>query len=369
VLIPGPSAALADGCPPSVCGITSITPPGSPVTLVRHQGQQGPAVGYDLVTGARRFALPRGVLAANGRTFVSTSKVKAAKQTAVRRYDARSGRLRSRNAIAGRWDIAAASADARRVALFKYRGRSVVVGVADTALRFRRALRGMWEVEALSPDGSRVFLIHWNATGGYTLENLDTRSGRLSPTRLEGDEKMSGTAQGAVATRDGRWLLTLYQKADGSTFLHALDLRTGLAHCVDLPLRGEPLTVGATALTLSPDERNLYVASPFLGHVLTIDLHALQVTRDSRFARLPGSQVDFAYGSSAAVTANGRMLAFSGADNAWLYDTAYGVVRERVHAAQEVIGIGFSPDGRRLMTLAAAGQAWVFDAATGKRVR
>jgi len=77
------------------------------------------------------------------------------------------------------------------------------------------------------------------------------------------------------------------------------------------------------------------------------------VTRDSRFSRLPGSQVDITYGSSAAVTPNGRMLAFSGADSAWLYDTRYGVMRKRVHAAQEVIGIGFSPNGRRLTTIAA----------------
>jgi hypothetical protein len=370
VLIPAPPSALADGCPPSSCGTTSVAPPGSRVTLIRPNGQQGPAEGHDLVTGARRFLLPSGVLAANGRTFVSTRNVKAANTTIVRRYDARTGRLRSETTITGTWYAVAVSANAHNVALMKYRRHGVVAGVADTALRFRRALRGNWEIEALSPDRARLFLIHWNRTGGYTLENVDTRSGRLSPTRLdEADEKMSGLAQGAVATRDGRWLLTLYLKANGTTFLHALDLRTGLAHCIDLPLRGTPSTVGLTALTLSPDERRLYLASPFLGRVTTVDLDALRVSRVARFRRLPEAQLSSSVGPSAAVTPNGRMLAFSGTDRAWLYDTSFGVVRKPVRTFWEIRGIGFSPDGRRLMTLGLAWQAKAFDAATGDRVR
>ncbi len=370
VLIAVPGAALADGCPPSVCGITSVTPPGSGVTLVRSNGQGGSATAYDLATGSRRFHLPRGVLAADGRTFVSTRHAKAATKTSLERFDARSGQLRSRTELSGTWYATAASATARRVALMKYGRRGVVVGIADTFVRFQRRLRGNWEVEALSPDGNRLFLIHWNRTGGYTLENLDARSGRLRPTRLdEADEKMSGFAQGAVGTRDGHWLLTLYLKADSSTFLHALDLRTGLAHCIDLPLRGVGSTVGATALALSPDEHRIYLANPFLGRVMTVDLTALRVTGDARFRRLPASRLDITFGSSAAITPNGRMLAFSGADSAWLYDTAFGVVRRPVQAAQEVVGIGFRPDGRRLMTIAARGQARAFDAATGKRLR
>ena len=370
VAIPGPTAALADGCPPSQCGITSVAPPGSRVTIIRYGGQQGPAKGYDLVTGARRFALPHGVLAADGRTFVSAGGPKAVRQTVVKRYDARTGRLRSGTGIAGTWYITATSANARHVALMKYRKRGTVVGVADTALRFQRALPGNWEVEALSPDGSRLFLIHWNRAGGYTLENIDTRSGRLRPTRLdEVGEKMAGFAQGAVATRDGHWLLTLYLKDGGSTFLHALDLRTGLAHCIDLPLRGAGFSVGSTALTLSPDERKLYLASPFLGHVTTIDLTALRVSQDVRFPPLGGAQASMTIGPSAAVTPNGRMLAFNAEDSAWLYDTAFGVVRKPVRTTWEIRGIGFRPDGRRLMALGFGSQTQTFDAATGAAMR
>jgi hypothetical protein len=59
VLIPGPAGALADGCPPSSCGTTSVAPAGSPVTLIRSGGQQGTAVGYDLTLRVRAASRSR----------------------------------------------------------------------------------------------------------------------------------------------------------------------------------------------------------------------------------------------------------------------------------------------------------------------
>ena len=92
VAIPVPSAALADGCPPSTCGTTSSAVPGSRTLFVRPSGQQGPLHGFDLVTGARRFTLPSGVLSADGRTFVASAQARV-KRTTVARFDARTGRL------------------------------------------------------------------------------------------------------------------------------------------------------------------------------------------------------------------------------------------------------------------------------------
>lgn len=370
VLIPVPSAALADGCPPSSCGTTSVAPPGSPVAFVRPNGQQGPAEAFSLANGNRSFRLPVGVLAADGRTYASTSVVKVlhGKRTFLRRYGARTGRVRSFTAIPGSWHVTALSADGRLAGVMQYHKRGVVVGVAGSTLRFRANLRGNWEIEALSPTADRVFLIHWNRTGGYTLENIDTKTHLVSPTRLdEPEEKMSGLAQGAVATRDGHWLLTLYLKANGRTFLHALDLGSGLAHCVDLPLIGDMSTVGSTALTLSPDERRLYLASPFLGSVITVDLADLRVAHQAAFRPLAYRQLDISVGPSAAVTRNGRMLAFSGAKTVWLYDAPYGVVRKRLRVGSRIVGLGFRPRGRALVVLPAAGKSQAFDAATGEK--
>jgi hypothetical protein len=232
----------------------------------------------------------------------------------------------------------------------------------------RFALSGNYELEALSPDGRRVFLIHWRRNG-YDLQRYDVASRRLTSTPLaESDEKMSGTAMNAVDSRSGRWLLTLYLKADGSTFVHALDLRAGIAHCIDLPLTGDFGSVGATALTLSPDGQRLYLASPLLGQVTTIDLRRLRVSRVARFRPSSPNDYDFGIAPGGAITANGRMLAFSGGRKLWMYDTAYGVVRPPVRASDMIVGVGFSPNGRRVLTVPTRGRTSAFDAATGQKL-
>ena len=362
VLIPAPSTALADGCPPSQCGTTSSAVPGSRTLLVRPQGQQGPLQAFDLVKGARRYALPAGMLSADGRAFVSSARAKA-KRTTVARFDTRTGMLRRGWSLRGRWSVAGVSANGRRVALVDYRKHAVALDVAGS----RTVLRGMFEVEALSPDGRRVFLVHWRRSG-YDLQQLDLSTRKLSPTRLdEPDEKMSGTAVTALATRDGRWLLTLYAKGDGS-FVHALDLRTGLAHCIDVPLRGDLFTVGSTALALSPDESSLYLASPYVGRVITVDLKRLEVKRVVRFRGVTTNTVDPSIGSSAAVTQNGRMLAFSGGTSVWLYDTAFGLVRRPIDVGSTMKGLGFGPGGRVLVAIRSSSDPVRLDAATGARL-
>jgi hypothetical protein len=361
-LILVPSTALADGCPPSICGSTSTAAPGSGLVLVRPFGRAGTLLAYDVRTGGRRFSLPPGILAADGRAFISTARVKAARTTVVR-YDAGSGKLVRGWSLAGRqWMAAGVTADGNRFALLKNGRRTTFIRVG----RSRVALHGLFEVEALSPNGKRVFLIHWG-NRGYDLQQLDLATGKLSPTRLdEPDEKMSGNAVSSVASRDGHWLLTLYVKGDGHSFVHALDLRSGLAHCIDLPLTGDPFTVGSTALTLSPDQKTLYLASPYLGRVTTVDLGSMDVTRAIRFKGLSPYAVDMTLGPSAAVTPNGRMLAFSSKKLVWLYDAAFGVLRAKRPLKSAVRGLGFRSEGRTLLVLQRRGAPAFLDAATGR---
>lgn len=362
VLIPVPPAALADGCPPSSCGTTSSAIGGSDTLFVRPSGQQGPLQAFNVFSGQRRFVLPRGLLSADGLRFVTGAQAKA-KRTTVARFDSLTGRLQRGWSVRGRWFVAGVSADGARVVL-AHQDRSRIV---FRTARSRRVLRGAYEVEALSGDGRRLFLVHWRANG-YDLQQLDLASGRLSPTRLDDpDEKMSGTAITAVATRDGHWLLTLYAKADGGSFVHALDLQTGLAHCIDLSLRGDYLALDSTALTLSPDERSLYLASPYLGRVTTVDLDRLEQAAVVRFRGLSPSNIDMSTGPSGAVTPNGRMLVFSGGGSLWLFDTAYGVLRRAASGAAAIRGVGFRPGGRSGLAIRAHASPLVFDAATGAR--
>jgi hypothetical protein len=330
---------------------------------VRPSGQQGPLHAFDLSTGKRTFSLPNGLLSADGRVFVSSARAKA-KRTTIARFDARTGNLLRASSVPGRWQVVGLSAGGSRIIMARHSRRTTEL--RDTGTRFH--LRGNYEVEALSPDGKRLFLVHWRKHG-YELEQLDLDSRRLSPTRLdEPDEKMSGIATNAVATRDGRWLLTLYAKGDGSSFVHALDLRSGIAHCIDLPLKGDYATALAAALALSPDEQRLYLASPLLGRVTTVDMRELEVTSVARFRPLSAMAYTFGIGPSAAVSPNGRMLAFVSARMLWLVDTAYGVIRGPKAIRRYVLGVGFTADGRQAVAVTAQGRV-AFDAATGARVR
>ena len=367
--VPFPSAAHADGCPPSTCGTTSVAPPGSSLAFVFQNGRQGLLSVYDLRTGRKRFDLPSGMLSADGRVFVSA--VQGQHKTRFVRYDTRTGRGRPLRTVPGSWSVVGVSADGRRIARFKFRKRArATVFTLDGPRRSESVrLPGTYELESFSQNGRRLFLVHWHRSGGYDLQQYDRGSARLSPTRLdEPDEKMTGLAMTAVETRDGSWLYTLYVKPDGGTFVHALDLRTGLAHCIDLPLRGDLTWAGATALTLSPDERRLYLASPLAGSVTTVDLDALDVSSTARFRAVPTGNYLYGVGPSAAVSPNGRMLAFVSAHGLWLMDTAYGVVRGPTLVRERMLGVGFTAGGRHVVAIGARNSSF-FDAATGLPVR
>jgi hypothetical protein len=362
-VIPAHSTALADGCPPSSCGTTSSANPGSPILLVRPSGQQGPLHAYDLASGVRRFRLPSGVLSADGRTYVGSARAKT-NRTTVARFDARTGKLLRTSSVRGRWGVVGVSPEGGLEVLARYSQSTTELRVGPS----RYLLHGNYEVEALSPNRRRLFLVHWKNLG-YDLQQLDLASRRLSPTRLdEPDEKMSGTAASAIATRDGRWLLTLYVKPGGSSFVHALDLRSGVAHCVDLTLRGGYPVVAATALALSPAEDRLYLANPLLGRVATVDMEELELVKVTRFKPVAARQYTFGIGPSAAVSPNGRMLAFVTARGLWLVDTAYGVIRGPRPLRTYVLGVGFTPDGKQVVAVALH-RRFAFDVASGAPVR
>ena len=367
-VIPFPATAHADGCPPSDCGTTSIAPPGSGL-FVFPSGRQGPLHVYDLRSGRRRFSFPAGMLSADARSFVSAVQVKGG--TRLVRFDPRTGRGQVLPIVPGIWGVVGLSPDGRTVARFKFRRRAKGTNLTLDERGRSRSIHfpGTYELESFSPDARRLFLIHWHRTGSYDLQQYDRASARLSPTRLDDpDEKMEGQAQSAVQNRDGSWLYTLYWKLNGETFVHALDLRTGVAHCVDLPLRGDFAKVSATSLTLSPDERRLYLASPVAGRLTTVDLDKLEFSATVRFKPIPSHDFLYGVGPSAATSPNGRMLAFVTAHGLWLVDTAYGRVHGPMRIRERVFGVGFAPGGRRVVVISPRRSSF-YDAATGARLR
>lgn len=365
-------AASADGCPPSRCGIFGSALPGSRFLHVRTNGDHGPLWVYDVVTLRLVASLPAGMVSADRTRFVSVHTVERTRSY-LSTHSLPSGERLSWLKLPGRFSLAGVSRSGTRVVLSATSLRGTTAfAVADRG-RIVRTVRlpGAFELETISPDSNRLFLIHWR-TNGYDLETYDLRAGRLRPTVMleEGKpEKLVGEAWRGVATRDGRWLLTLYLKGS-EAFVHALDLQRGIGHCVDLPARADSQTLGASGLGLSPDERRLYVVNPVLGRIFTIDLRSPRVARVARFEPWLGpDEVRFGTSPNVATSANGRTLYFNGNGLLWAYDVPYGRVRGPYPARRSVMGLAFTPDGRRLVVLGGDGRAGLFDAATGRRVR
>jgi hypothetical protein len=355
VLLALPAPAAADGCPASQCGTTSTALPGSRHVYVRPNGRDGPLVVYDVRAGRRVTTLPRGLASADGRSFVAAARTKAG--TTVTRYALPSGQLLGATRVAGRLWLQAVSAEGRRVVLGGAGPRSSTRFVVLDRYRVARqvTLPGAYESEMLSPDGTKLFLIHW-LTNTYELKLYDFARRRLVATpTLEPDgsvEKMVGQAWTGVATRDGRWLLTLYVKGDGTAFVHALDLVDSVGHCLDVPGRAGSLEIGAAALVLSADESRLYVANPLLGSVTTIALRGPRVLGTTAF-RTPLKSAGFSFGIGPNGAAAGGTIAFSGNRLVWRYDTRTGRVRGPFRAGFPVAGVGFARG--RLVAVAADG--------------
>jgi hypothetical protein len=153
---------------------------------------------------------------------------------------------------------------------------------------------------------------------------------------------MTGIAQNAVATTTGRWLLTVYVNPQKRyAFVHALDLRSGIAHCIDLD--GGFDASGTYAIVLSRDERTAYVAAPLAGMVHVVDLATLRDARSIRFARAAGNAYP-GFGPNAAASPVGGASAFTLGASIWTLRG--GVVTRHSEQSGPLSGVAFTPAGR-----------------------
>ena len=148
-------------------------------------------------------------------------------------------------------------ANGRRVVLassiYDDAGRSTFVVLDTKTLRPLRTvvLRGSFAYDAVSSNGRRLYLLQFpgGVQGGvrYVVRSVDLRTGKLEPgaivDRTEPSERMSGIALARAWSRDGAWAYTLYNGGTSHAFVHALNTRTRVARCIDLPWEGEAQSV------------------------------------------------------------------------------------------------------------------------------
>jgi hypothetical protein len=360
-----PAHASGDGCPPETCGIQSTAVPGSPVLTLRPLG--GLAV-YDVRTGKQRFRAGYGLQSADGSVFYTAANSRRA--TVVRRRSLLTGAVQAHWRLGPRLGLGAVSADGRYVVLFDARSNRHRTGfvLLDAGLGRERliALPGRFEAETISRDGRRLFVIQY-LQHGYRVRLYDLARGALQPGELRPrneDEPMRGFPAYAIGAPDGHWLLTLYLKPQHhESFVHALDLRRGVAYCLDLPGHGRTDKLAKYALALSPDGRTLVAANPVLGMLAVIDLPTLEIAPTIRFSGSPetGQYVN------AAFSPRRDLVYFGGLHGLRVYDLRARRVRGP-YTFGPVGGFAFTPDGRKLTVIRPGGGVYRVDAATGKRL-
>lgn len=373
VLVPAPTAALADGCP-LPCSGESSSPVGSKLLYVQPEGPGGPMIAYDTATRQPVMEFEPGIASADGRTYFTTFH--ARRGTRLLRVDVATGANAGFRFVSGYWKVGAVSAAGERVALVRQSRDRTSVQVFDF-LRGRMLhlldLRGDFEVEAISPDGENLFLIQHLDGRRYLVRQYDLRHERLvaRPLRAPGVKLMAGYAWSGVASRDGKWLLTLYlSTARNTAFVHSLDLEQARPACVNLPSdRGVFSRLKRYSMTLAPGTRTLYAANPLLGVVAEVDLGHSRVVRVTRFDKAGRAPAEQRAATLSTISRNGRTLYFSAGNGLWAYDAAYGIVRGPYATKGSIVGVGYGRGDRRIFAVKASGEMLAFEAASGRRVR
>lgn len=165
------------------------------------------------------------------------------------------------------------------------RTRFVVIDTRSLRPLRTIVLRGAFAFDALSPSGARLFLLQFpqGANGGihYVVRSLDMRTGRLEPgaivDKTEPDERMGGLALGRAWGPGRTWAYTLYNGGESHAFVHALNTRTRIARCLELPWAGEAQSI-LQNVQLAVRGGSLTLTEPGGGVLARIDTRTFSVT-------------------------------------------------------------------------------------------
>jgi hypothetical protein len=138
-------------------------------------------------------------------------------------------------------------------------------------------MNGYFQFDAVSNDGQRIYLIQYLSSNGYYVRDFNVGSGKLDPNiivdKTDGSAAMSGLRLSGVASRDGQWLYSVYIREHKGAFIHALNLESNLAICIDLPGAGYASSGDGFhwSLAMSADGSHLYAANGAMDLVADID--------------------------------------------------------------------------------------------------
>jgi hypothetical protein len=146
---------------------------------------------------------------------------------------------------------------------------------------------GIYRFDGINDSGDGLYLIEYLSSGyspKYQVRFYDLAKGELDPNVVVAkgeDPIMSGDRQISVPSSTGEWLFSLYTNENYGPFIHALNLNTRFAVCIDLPKDGkdDPEKQAFWSLAMSPGGSTLYAANGALNLVVELDTQQLQIRR------------------------------------------------------------------------------------------
>jgi hypothetical protein len=229
----------------------------------------------------------------------------------------------------------------------------VLVNTAFTQHPRRISLTGSFSFDAVSDDGQRLFLIESLAAiqpGRYRVRMYDLAAGALDP-RVIIDKRefetasMTGTRLSGIFSPDGVWQYSLYVNGSKGAFIHALNLDSAFAWCIDLPGGGDQYQQSMWSLAATADGSAVYAVNPVLGKVGVVDVNSNGPAEDlsrvagfaplvaqSRVGLLPVTEAD-AKGiqiGSAALSLDQRTLFATGFNGTVALDPSSLQVRRQI---------------------------------------
>jgi hypothetical protein len=159
-----------------------------------------------------------------------------------------------------------------------------VLGTKSLRERQRFELPGLWAFDALSPDGSTIFAVKYlspTEPDRYEVRAISALTGKVLPGAIvdksEPDEEMRGQPLSRATDGNGRWAYTLYGKADGTGFVHALDTVKRAAVCIDLPWHGVQDALWSVRMSVDDARKTLTLRQHGQGRLAVVDLDGFGV--------------------------------------------------------------------------------------------
>lgn len=327
-----PGAAQSAACSPFDCAPSQFTLANGTLLGYRHAADK-PVTIVDLRTGEARFTLPNGLTSGNTLVHQDGSQLQW--------YDLTTG---EQTATADNVDgeLSAVSQDGTQAVTLNLRGVWVV---SPESTRFVPLPAGRWAVDALR--GDNLFLIRYlsDSRGGYQIRLLHVASGTLEAKPLK-DPHESGTIWGTPYSRlsspDGRYLFTLYIAGNGAAMVHALNLATAKARCIDLPGTGDYLSATSWAMVLRGN--TLWAMSPGYGRVVAIDVPSRKIVRHFTLSL---GYWNRGFGTRAALSPDGSRVALADGETVAVLNLGQRKVVSRT--TKKAAALGYSPTGRLWM--------------------